>query len=132
MSSVLSQKPRGHGKRFEKGVSGHPGGRRTDEFKALQGEFRKRLPDILDAFDRAHALDPPTLLTARYSEIGLAYAVGKPATIVKVEGDIDIRVSDEMRRARARIERMVLEGVAQVVEEREKLEHLEHLEQDGK
>ena len=117
---------------FKPGVSGHPGGRRIKGMRALKEAARERMPAVLAAADAALAFDPPTTVTYLFSRFIAEYAEGKPATIVKVEGDIELRVSEDMRKARARavseMRRMVLEGVAAVVEEQETAAEAEALQ----
>lgn len=106
----LLRTARGH---FVKGKSGYPGGRRPADFVVVQRMAAARREEVFAALDRALALGD-----MRAAAILLSYDVGKPATIVKIEGDIDIRVSDDLRKARARMQalgREIVEGVAEAV-----------------
>jgi hypothetical protein len=76
-------------------------------------------PDVFDTIREAILARPVTVVGVAACAFVMDRTIGKPATVVKVEGDIEIRVSDEMRKARARVSRMVLDAVAEVVEDEE-------------
>jgi hypothetical protein len=111
--------PKHNNTSFKPGESPWPGGKRSKGFRALKEAARERVPEAMAAADVALAFDPPNSVTYLFAKLIFEYAEGKPATIVKVEGDIELRVSEDMRKARARAQRMILEGVAAVVAEQE-------------
>jgi hypothetical protein len=119
LAPVLREKKPAPSNAFKPGQSGNPGGRRPSSYHAWVEKF-KTLED--DIFDMAKTVINERPVTTAGVNCGFAIIHqihGKPP--VRIEGalDININVSERMIRARARAARLVLEGVAQVIEDEE-------------
>lgn len=107
---------------FKKGKSGNPGGRRPLSYKLLSDKMKTLDPDVFEMTREAIRARPITHINILAATFARDTGHGKPA--IRVDGSLEVRVgmTDEMRDAHQRAKRMILEGIADVVEEIEREE----------
>jgi len=119
--AVLSGQQR-RGRPFQKGVSGNPGGRRPTGWREVQEKLKKIEPDAIRALKEAINHRPIGPVNVQAALGLLDRTMGRPP--VRVDANLEVRVgmTDEMRECFQRARRMVIERVAEVIEDHEREE----------